>query len=111
MGLFKLRHYRELESRRHKFARYADDFVILVKSQQAGERVLSSITKFLEKRLKLVVNSEKSQVTRVSQVKFLGFTFKASRIHWHQKTLDNFKRQVRMLTNRNWGGEYAVQNP
>ena len=51
---------KELEKRGHKFARYADDFIILVKSQRAGERVLSSITKYLKQRLKLVINTEKS---------------------------------------------------
>ncbi len=58
---------KELESRGHKFARYADDFIILVKSKHAGERVLSSITTYLATKLKLVVNEQKSQVVKVTK--------------------------------------------
>lgn len=94
---------KELEKRGHKFARYADDFTILVKSPRAGERVLSSISRFLSHRLKLIVNSIKSHVVKTSKSKFLGFTFKGGRIHWHPKTVLKFKQQVRRLTNRNWG--------
>jgi RNA-directed DNA polymerase len=94
---------KELEKRGHKFARYADDFTILVKSTRAGERVLSSISRFLINRLKLIVNSVKSHVVKTSESKFLGFTFKGGRIHWHPKTVLKFKQQVRRLTNRNWG--------
>lgn len=64
---------RELERRGHKFARYADDFVIYVKSRRAGERVMESITEFIESELKLTVNKEKSQVTTATKSKFLGF--------------------------------------
>ena len=94
---------KELEKRGHRFARYADDFTILVKSPRAGERVLSSISRFLNNRLKLTVNTVKSHVVKTSESKFLGFTFKAGRIQWHPKTLLKFKQQVRRLTNRNWG--------
>lgn len=94
---------KELEKRGHKFARYADDFTILVKSPRAGERVLSSISRFLNNRLKLTVNTVKSHVVKTSESKFLGFTFKRGRIQWHPKTLLKFKQQVRRLTNRNWG--------
>lgn len=64
---------RELERRGHKFARYADDFVIYVKSKRAGERVMESITEYIETDLKLTVNKEKSRVTTATQSKFLGF--------------------------------------
>ncbi|WP_017444812.1 group II intron reverse transcriptase/maturase [Gayadomonas joobiniege] len=94
---------KELEQRGHKFARYADDFIILVKSKRAGERVLASVTQFLETKLKLLVNTDKSQVVKSTQSKFLGFTFKRGLIKWHDKTLHKFKQQVRILTNRNWG--------
>ena len=94
---------KELEKRGHKFARYADDFTILVNTPRAGKRVLSSISSFLSHRLKLIVNSVKSHVVKTSESKFLGFTFKAGRIQWHPKTLLKFKQQVRRLTNRNWG--------
>ena len=100
---------KELEKRKHKFARYADDFTILVKSQRAGERVLRSISRYLQNRLKLVVNTIKSHVVKTSESKFLGFTFRAGRIHWHPKTLQKFKQQVRRLTNRNWGVSMKYQ--
>lgn len=94
---------KELEKRGHRFARYADDFTILVNSPRAGERVLRSISRFLSHRLKLIVNTVKSHVVKVSESKFLGFTFKAGRIRWHPKTLLKFKQHVRRLTNCNWG--------
>lgn len=94
---------KELEQRGHQFARYADDFIILVKSKRAGERVLGSVTRFLETKLKLLVNTDKSQVVKTTHSKFLGFTFKRGLIKWHDKTLLKFKHQVRTLTNRNWG--------
>lgn len=98
-----------LEQRGHQFARYADDFIILVKSKRAGERVLASVTRFLETKLKLLVNTDKSQVVKTTQSKFLGFTFKRGAIKWHDKTLHKFKRQVRILTNRNWGVSMQYQ--
>jgi RNA-directed DNA polymerase len=82
---------KELERRKHLFARYADDFTILVKSQRAGERVLHSISQYLQNRLKLVVNATKSRVVKTSDSKFLGFTFRGGRIQWHAKTLRKFK--------------------
>lgn len=94
---------KELEKRGHKFARYADDFMILVKSRRAGNRVLNSISWYLQERLKLVVNTTKSHVVKSNECKFLGFTFQAGRIQWHPDTLQKFKQQVRRLTNRNWG--------
>ncbi|QZO11379.1 group II intron reverse transcriptase/maturase [Pseudoalteromonas piscicida] len=100
---------KELEQRGHQFARYADDFIILVKSKRAGERVLASVTRFLETKLKLLVNMDKSQVVKTTQSKFLGFTFKRGAIKWHDKTLHKFKRQVRTLTNRNWGVSMQYQ--
>lgn len=100
---------KELEKRGHLFARYADDFTILVKSQRAGERVLNSISHYLQNRLKLVVNTTKSRVVKTSESKFLGFTFKGQRIQWHPKTLEKFKQRVRHLTNRNWGVSMRYQ--
>ncbi|WP_459796902.1 reverse transcriptase domain-containing protein, partial [Alkalibacterium sp. m-11] len=55
------------------FARYADDFVIYVKSKRAGERVMENITEFIEDKLRLTVNKEKSRITTPSKSKFLGF--------------------------------------
>ena len=100
---------KELEKRGHQFARYADDFTILVKSQRAGERVLHSVSKFLQNRLKLVVNTTKSHVVKTNDSKFLGFTFRGGNIHWHPKTLLRFKQRVRELTNRNWGVSMKYQ--
>jgi len=100
---------KELERRGHQFARYADDFIILMKSKRAGERVLASISRYLETRLKLVVNTQKSQVVEITQSKFLGFTFSNGRLKWHAKTLHKFKQQIRILTNRNWGVSMRYQ--
>ncbi|HLR04038.1 MAG TPA: group II intron reverse transcriptase/maturase [Virgibacillus sp.] len=63
----------ELEKRGHRFIRYADDFVIYVKSKRAGERVMESITHYLENDLGLTINNEKSQVTSATKATFLGF--------------------------------------
>lgn len=100
---------KELEKRGHRFARYADDFTIVVKSQRAGERVLRSISQYLQNRFKLVVNANKSRVVKTSDSQFPGFTFKAGRIQWHPKTLLKFKQRVRLLTNRNWGVSMRYQ--
>jgi RNA-directed DNA polymerase len=71
---------KELERRGHRFCRYADDCNVYVKSQKAGERVMTSITRFLEKRLRLKVNREKSAVGRPWVRKFLGYS-----VTWHKK--------------------------
>lgn len=65
---------KELEKRGHRFVRYADDFCIYVKTPRAGERVLKNITTFIEEKLLLEVNTDKSKVTTPSKAKFLGFT-------------------------------------
>ena len=66
---------RELERRGHRFARYADDCNIYVRSERAGQRVMESVTRFITQRLKLKVNESKSAVARPQQRKFLGFSF------------------------------------
>jgi RNA-directed DNA polymerase len=63
----------ELEKRGHRFARYADDFLIVVKSKHAAERVMASISGYIETKLKLVVNTSKTKVAKVEQCNFLGF--------------------------------------
>ena len=93
----------ELERRHHYFARYADDFMILVKSKRAGNRVLASITRFLERRLKLQVNSEKSHVDAIHKCQFLGFTFRGNHLLIAPKSLARFKQRVRQLSSRTWG--------
>ena len=94
---------KELERRGHRFARYADDFIILVRSQRAGERVLDSVTKYVQKQLKLKVNEQKSQVVPIKESKFLGFSFKGKWLVWHPKALSQFKWNVRRLTKRTKG--------
>jgi RNA-directed DNA polymerase len=94
---------KELEGRSHRFARYADDFVILVKSRRAGERVMASITRFLEQKLKLKVNQEKSKVARTNDITFLGFAFSGAKIRWSDKAFAKFKRRLKELTGRSWG--------
>ena len=63
----------ELEKRGHRFIRYADDFVIYVKSKRAGERVMESITRYLENDLVLTINQKKSKVRAITKATFLGF--------------------------------------
>lgn len=94
---------KELEGRGHRFARYADDFVILVKSRRAGERVMASVTHFLERKLKLKVNQEKSKVAHTNEITFLGFAFKGAKICWSDKAFVRFKQRIKELTGRSWG--------
>jgi RNA-directed DNA polymerase len=93
---------KELEKRGHKFVRYADDFVILVRTQRAGLRVKESVTRFLEHKLKLKVNQDKSRVSSTDDTNFLGFTFKGTKIRWSDKAFREFKRRVKRLTGRSW---------
>ena len=97
---------RELEQRGHRFVRYADDANIYVKSKRAGQRVMESLTTFIEQRLKLTVNRVKSAVAQPKERPFLGFSFTSGpeikrRIAPH--ALVRFKKRVRTLTNRNRG--------
>jgi RNA-directed DNA polymerase len=93
---------KELEKRGHKFVRYADDFVILVRTERSGLRVKESSTRFLERKLKLKVNQDKSQVSSTDHTNFLGFTFKGTKIRWSDKAFREFKRRVKRLTGRSW---------
>jgi RNA-directed DNA polymerase len=94
---------KELEKRGHQFCRYADDLIILVKSQRSGERVMESISRFLEKKLKVQVNRDKSQVVRAEKSIFLGFTFTNKRLTVSEKALTKCKNELRHLTWRSWG--------
>jgi RNA-directed DNA polymerase len=97
---------KELERRGHRFVRYADDCNIYVRSARAGGRVLASVTRYLERRLKLSVNEAKSAVDRPWRRTFLGFSFTASRPNRRRvsaKALGRFKEQVRALTQRTRG--------
>lgn len=95
---------RELERRGHKFCRYADDCNIYVRTKAAGERVLASITQFLETKLRLRVNREKSAAAHVSERKFLGHRLlPGGRLGMAPKSLDRAKQKVRELTRRSRG--------
>ena len=102
---------KELESRGHKFVRYADDMVILCKSRRSAQRILKSITRFIESRLFLRVNKEKSKVCHIREVKFLGYSFYKykgeGRLRIHPKSVEKMKAKVKMLTSRSngWGNE------
>ncbi len=97
---------KELEARELNFVRYADDCIILVKSEKSAERVLQSVTKFIEKKLGLIVNAEKSKVSRPSNTKFLGFSYVKMQDKWecvpHKKSYVKFKRELKRLTKRSW---------
>ena len=91
---------KELESRGHKFCRYADDCNIYVRSEQAGERVMESVTRFLEKRLRLKVNTEKSAVARPWERKFLGYSMtwhKEPRLKVAATSIKRLKAKVRVI--------------
>ena len=97
---------RELERRGLRFARYADDCNIYVRSRRAGERVMASITRFIMTKLKLKVNQQKSAVARPWERKFLGFSFTNAAIPERRiapKAVDRFKERIRELTRRTRG--------
>ncbi len=92
---------KELDARGHRFCRYADDCQVYVKSRRAGRRVKESMTAFLETRLKLPVNRDKSRVVAASRSSFLGYGFlgmATPRIRCSTETVKRFKRRVRQLT-------------
>jgi RNA-directed DNA polymerase len=94
----------ELERRGHSFARYADDFLVMVKSARAAERVRESITRFVEEKLKLVVNRTKSKSAPVKHCAFLGFQIGArGKVVWTEKAQLRFKRRIREITSRKRG--------
>ena len=100
---------KELESRGHSFCRYADDCNIYVKSKTAGERVMTSVVNFIEKRLKLKVNHNKSGVRHCSAVKFLGYTLlEKGGIRISDKSIDRLKDRVKEITQRNRGVNFEV---
>jgi RNA-directed DNA polymerase len=98
---------RELGRRGHSFCRYADDCNIYVRSQRAGERVMASVTRYLEKKLKLKVNRKKSGVDLAARRKFLGLRVigrkEKARISIAPESRTRLKREVRRITERNGG--------
>jgi RNA-directed DNA polymerase len=97
---------RELERRELRFARYADDSNIYVRSRRAGERVMESITRFITTKLQLKVNQQKSAVARPWERKFLGFSFTSAGVPKRRiapKAVGRFKERIRELTSRTRG--------
>lgn len=101
---------KELDKRGHRFVRYADDFVIYVKSRRAGERVMESVTKYIEKDLKLIVNKEKSKVGSPTRLKFLScLMFKVNgtyRFIPTKQAKQKFKKSLKKLTSRKRSGTF-----
>lgn len=98
---------RELEKRGHRFVRYADDCNIYVKSRRAAERVMESCKQYLEEKLKLKVNTEKSKVGSPLKLKFLGYSLYKVKgktgIRVHEKPMRKFKERIRQITSRKRG--------
>ena len=96
---------KELEKRGLQFIRYADDCVIFTKSKKSAERVMENITKFIETKLRLKVNKEKSKIDRPWRIKYLGFSFYQAKgkieIRIHPKSVAKFKEKIRDITSRN----------
>lgn len=97
---------KELEARGLNFVRYADDCVIAVGSSAAANRVMHTITKWIERKLGLKVNMTKTKVTKPRQLKYLGFGFVKMGDKWearpHQDSVKNFERKLKKLTRRSW---------
>lgn len=99
---------RELENRGLNFVRYADDCIIAVKSRSSANRVMKSVTKWIQSKLGLKVNVEKTKITRPSKLKFLGFGFyyNSNKKSWmsrpHEDSVLKFKRKLKEWTRRNW---------
>jgi group II intron reverse transcriptase/maturase len=97
---------KELESRGHKFVRYADDFCIFTKSERAGARVLESVSSFIKKKLKLKVNRSKSRLSNPYEVKLLGYGFYCKkglyRLRIHRTSIMKIKLKVKGITRKTW---------
>ncbi|WP_218933101.1 group II intron reverse transcriptase/maturase [Roseimaritima multifibrata] len=96
---------KELERRGLPFVRYADDFAVFAKSSRAAERIMKSVGRYVAKKLRLVVNEEKSRVLACTEFEFLGFSFPKSRanINVSVKSILRFKQRVREITGRSRG--------
>jgi retron-type reverse transcriptase len=91
---------KELESRGHKFIRYADDLAMFVKSKRAGECVLASIGQYLEHKLKVRVSKAKSQVRKVKDSSVLGFKIQGKKLKMLDCKAQGFKRELKCITPR-----------
>ena len=97
---------KELEARGLHFVRYADDCIIAVGSSAAANRVMATVTKWIERKLSLKVNMTKTKVTRPNKLKYLGFGFWKGQDGWkarpHQDSIKRFERKLKKLTKRSW---------
>ena len=97
---------KELERRGLHFARYADDCVIFVKTEYSAERVMKNIITFIETKLKLKVNAEKTHITRPTKLKYLGFSFTKQKDIWearpHQESFKKLFLRLKKLVKRSW---------
>ena len=97
---------KELERRGLHFARYADDCVIFVKTEFSAERVMRNIVTFIETKLKLKVNAEKTHITRPTKLKYLGFSFTKQKDIWearpHQESFKKLFLKLKKLIKRSW---------
>lgn len=104
---------KELTERGHRFVRYADDMVILCKSKRGAERVKDSIVAYVEQRLFLKVNRDKTQVVHFSRIKFLGYSFYNKKgevgMRIHPKSIDKLRDKIRLLTSRSNGWGYSAR--
>ena len=97
---------KELERRGLHFARYADDCVIFVKTEYSAERVMKNIITFIETKLKLKVNAEKTHITRPNNLKYLGFSFRKDKGNWksrpHKESFKKLFLKLKKLVKRSW---------
>ena len=95
---------KELEKRGLRFVRYADDCLIMVKSEKAANRVMTTITNFIENKLGLIVNVEKSKIAKPNEIKYLGFGFYNNKGKWrpkhHLKSVQKFESKLKDITSR-----------
>ena len=95
---------KELEKRGLRFVRYADDCLIMVRSEKAANHVMESVTRYIENKLGLIVNAEKSKVARPNEMKYLGFGFYVKKGKWrpkpHIKSVQKFKLKLKDITSR-----------
>jgi RNA-directed DNA polymerase len=85
------------------------DFLLVVKSRRAADRVKASLTRFLQHPLKLEINETKSSVGPTTESTFLGFTFQGTRISWSPEAFQNFRHRLRKLPGRSWGVSMAYR--
>jgi len=103
---------RELEKRGIRFVRYADDMLLFARTKRSAQRIMEHILPFIEVKLKLRVNREKTSVAYIGHIKFLGYGFypskKGIKLRVHSKSVTKMKDRIREITSRNKGISYEV---